>query len=245
MRKAALWIAALTFGAAGLFYAPNFTIDIPETRVHDEIAARLPVTVQKDGINVLVRSAEVDFLDSNAVHVVTDADIAGIGLSGSVRADVTSSLTYRDGAFYLADLSMEDIDIKIDQDSSEKISDVGSIAESLYNGLRGRLEAGNPGAGDALDNLRSKAEEKMQPVIRDTINNILADIPVYDLNGKDLKHNLAALALEDVSFSADAAHVTLDPGSLIIRIILLTLAFIVAALGSLGATMGILGTGRQ
>ena len=163
----------------------------------------------------------------------------------AARADATSGLRYEGGAFYLADLGVGDIEVDIDQKSASRLSDIRSAADGLFKSLQARVEDASPGAGSALEALRGQAESRFGPAASNAIEEALATIPVYDLHGKDLRHDLAALALEDVSFSSEEALVRLSPGTLVLRLLLGALALVLALLGGLGWVMAVANLGRR
>ena len=236
MKKILIWAGiALALGIASfILISPTIRVDVPESKVRSELALKLPMTIDRNGVNVIVRAATVDFLDSNAIHLTAEADLAGFGLSGSASADATSGLRYEGGNFYLTELTFSDIDFVADGESSTRIEDATSVASAAFGRLRSKLDSEVEGAGAALDRLSADAAAKAEPVLRDAIDRAIRSIPVYSLNGRDMKHDLAALALEDVSFSDEAAHADLNPGKALLRIILgIALIFIAA-----GAAIG-------
>lgn len=236
MKKLFAWIGiALAVAiAAIILISPTITIDVPESTVRSQVAQKLPMTIDRNGVNVIVRSATIDFLDGDAIHLTAEADLAGYGLSGSATADATSSLRYEGGNFYLDKLSVDDVAFAPDGESNSRIDDAKKVASAAFGNLRNRLEGEVEGAGAALDRLSEGAAEKAEPILRDAIDRALRSIPVYSLNGRDMKHDLAALALENVSFSAEAAHVDLNPGRALLKLIIAGVLLLVAAAGAVG-----------
>jgi len=245
VKKSVLWAASAALALAALLYSPSITIDIPEAKVRSEVATRLPMTIEKNGVNVLVRSATIDFLESDAIHIVAEADIAGYGLSGAARADVTSGLRYESGAFYLAELDLGDIEISLDQARKSNLGSARDVAGGILGALRERAEALSPGAGAVLEDVEAATRARVEPAAREALDRALASIPVYDLKGRDLKHDLAALAVEDVNFTAQAAQVRLDPGTLVLRLLLAAAALVLAFGASLGWMLMLFGVGRK
>lgn len=233
MKKILIWagIALALALAAFILISPTIRVDVPESKVRSELALKLPMTIDRNGVNVIVRAATVDFLDSNAVRLTAEADLAGFGLSGSASTDATSGLRYENGNFYLTELTFSDVDFALDGESSSRVDDAKDVASAAFGRLRAKLDSEVDGAGAALDRLSADATAKAEPILRDAVDRALRSIPVYSLNGRDMKHDLAALALENVTFSEEAAHADLSPGKALLHIII-SIALIFIAVGA-------------
>jgi hypothetical protein len=72
------------------------------------------------------------------------------------------------------------------------------------------LNEGKADSGDAFDREQARLLERLKPIAIGLLQDSLRSIPIYDLTGKDLKRDVAAMALKDVRFSGDAAHVVLS-----------------------------------
>ena len=216
--KIALWLIAVAIGFI-VFFAPNVDITVPEDKVIAAVNDALPMTIEKSGATVVVKAATVDFLETNVVHITADFDISGMGISGDANIDATSGLRYRNGEFFLTDVSLDNIKGSMDQQSEGKIADVKAIGSGLMGSLREKLSEHNVDAGPAMDRMQAAAVERFKPIILDALNSKLQTTPVYSLNGQSLKHSLAAAALDDIRFFADSAVVSLDPSQLVLRII--------------------------
>lgn len=245
-RKIAMALAGLAaLAVLGiLIFGPRVSISIPETQAQAELAAMLPMTIEKNGVNVVLRSAELDFRADNRVRITADLDIAGYGLSGAGRADATSGLRYEGGNFYLSEISVSDMDITPDAPSSSRIKDATTAFSGLLDRARDAVAADRPEAAPAFDRLRAEAAERLAPRAREAVDQILTQVPVYSLNGKDLAHSAAALALEDISFGEDQVTATLNPQRLILKVLGGIALLILATLGSLGWFASIGGLGR-
>lgn len=232
-------ITATVIAILGLiFTAPRVTIDIPETQVRHEIAARLPITIERSGANIVVRAAQVDFLSTNQINISAETDVAGYGFSGIATTQVTSSLRYEYGSFYLSDLGIDDVQITLDDTSDAKVSDYKSAASGLFATLREKIEDEKKGSGEALDRIVSDTADRIKPKIAYAVDDALKSIPIYSLHNKDMKHNIAALALEDVFFTEDAAHATLNIGRLVLNLVIFGFVGLFWILASVGIVIG-------
>jgi hypothetical protein len=231
----ALVALALTFL---IVTAPEIEVRITEDQVAEQIAAELPKTITKGGLEITVNDATVDFLADNAVRITAVADIAGYGMTGRADADMTSSLEYRDGDFFLTSVDFDDLRLTQDPDTEEKLSDATSVARGLFNRLRDQVEDGEAGAGAALERVADRAMDRFAPAARESVETMMTNIPVYSLNGKGMKESLAAMALKDLHFEETTAVATLSPAQLVLKILLGIAMTGVAGILALGVMMG-------
>lgn len=233
-------IAGAACGLVGLgifgmvLAAPVITIEIPEETVQTEIAAKLPIAVDQAGAQISVTAAKVDFLDSNAAHITAMVDYRGFGVGGTAIADVTSSLRYEAGRFYLDEVSLDDVKTALDAESAGRVDDAKTLAKGFFDRARERLAAGDAKAGAALDRFRDAALNQITPLLEGGIEKAIRDIPIYDLTGRDLKHSLAAAALKDVTFTDTGVIVSLDPAQLMLKILGMIAIGAMALLGAIG-----------
>ena len=135
----------------------NFFEDIDNDELH-----KLPLTFTKVGLEIIVRDADVDFLTENAVRIRADADVSGYGLAGSAIADMTTSITYRDGDFFLTSVAFDDIKFIQDAATEEKLEDGNSVARGLFNTMRDAIADGETGVGAALDRVADRAMDPLK-----------------------------------------------------------------------------------
>lgn len=228
---AGLGIVLLAGAIALLVSRPEFEVAISEDRVAQQIADRLPERIRRAGVDIEISALDADFLAENAVRIRATADVAGFGVSGRAETDATSGLRYADGAFYLSDITVDDVRFALDGQAGAGMQDARSVTSALLGAIRSRLEEENAGAGAAFDRILAEAEPKLAEAVGGAVNALLRSVPVYRLDGRSTAHDLAALALREVRFTDTQAIAVLDPGFALIRI--------VAAVASVLLTIGI------
>jgi hypothetical protein len=211
LKKFGFVVAFLALGLIALgLAAPDFTVSIPEDKAQSEVRARLPKELSRLGAKIVIDAIDLDFRNDDRVGVGVSAKVEGFGISGLVDVKTVSGVRYEAGKFYLEDLSMGDVRFTPDPSASAVIADRQLVAQGALSALRNRLTEGKPEAGDAFDRERMRLAELLKPIVVDLLQDSLRSIPIYDLTGKDLKRDVAAMALKDIRFSADAAHVVLS-----------------------------------
>ena len=215
-------IAFLLVCALGyvIFLADDIEVQFTETQVAEQIEAQLPLTFTKAGLEIIVRDADVDFLTENAVRIRADADVSGYGLAGSAIADMTTSITYRDGDFFLTSVAFDDIKFIQDAATEEKLEDGNSVARGLFNTMRDAIADGETGVGAALDRVADRAMDNIIPIGKDALETVITHIPIYSLNGKDYKQTVAAMALASLTFDDTSVIATLSPAQLVVKILM-------------------------
>jgi hypothetical protein len=223
---------------AYLILGKPITVTVPEDKVRTEVAAKLPMVVKKMGITANITQLEIDFLESDEVFVDIAMDLEGFGLSGFATGTATSGLRYDSGDFFLEDLDLDDLSITATKDSASTITKAATTAESLWNRFKSDKMDDDPEAAVAIEDLKAKALERMIPAARDIADNALKTTPVYSLNNQDMKMDLAALALVDVRFQAEAVEADLDPRNVILWFLGVACMVVMCMILGLGIVLG-------
>jgi len=147
-------------------------------------------------------------------------------LSGTASAKTYTSIRYDDGAFYLTDLKLDDLEVKPSLASRAKLVAIRKAIETFLDDVEIELASG--GNDEALDKLRD-LRNTIGPLLRKTLDENLGKIPVYRLQG-DAKKGAARLILKDISFTNDDAIATLSPAQAMIKIAGFIITAIVLAL---------------
>ena len=232
-------LAFLGLGAYGLL-GSDIEIEVSEAQARQKFQAALPISYSHSRTEALVEKANFDFQDDGRVRLTAEVDIQGYGFSGVAFADAASGIRYAGGNFYLVDVTLDEVDFRMDDESNQRVADVRAVATSIWNMAKDKASEHLPEAGDAIERLKGDAVAGLSAKTRGMVEEALRTTPVYSLNGKGLKESLAVLALKDVRFTSDAVVVTLDPGRLIGKIMVVVLIAGLALLSGLGmvATWG-------
>lgn len=241
IRKIILGLAIVVGLAIAGFalFAPNFFITIPEQTVRSEIDTSLPRTETLLGATVVVDQLVVDFRDDNTIHVSAEFSFDGYTLAGTGETDVVSGLRYENGNFYLRDFSLDNLAIELDTESSAKAEGYRAIGQSLFDrgvSMLGGEDADSQSQQAARELLESARETGLEKA-KVAINTSLTRIPVYSLNGKDIRYDLAALALEDVTFSDTEATAELNPARALRHLLFMGLVIVLSGFAALGWMM--------
>ncbi|MDD9921063.1 MAG: DUF1439 domain-containing protein, partial [Boseongicola sp.] len=212
-------VKILLFGVGSLMavtlavvaFVPDIDVRIPETQVRDAIEERLPINADLDeDIKVSVNDANVDFRsggEKGNVGIFVETEMSGFGLSAKATANTYTAIRYEEGAFYLTDLKLDDLEVKPSLATKAKLAALRTALATFLDELEIELE--DSGNIEALNNLRD-LRTTIGPVLRATLDENLGKIPVYRLQG-DAKKNAARLILKDISFNGDEAIATLSP----------------------------------
>jgi hypothetical protein len=226
-------LAVLGLGGYAVL-GPDIDITVSEAQANLRLQDSLPLTYAKDRVTAVVEKASVDFQSDNRARVTANVDIQGYGFSGVAFADAASGIRYEDGDFYLVDVTLDEVDFRLDDESSQRVADVRAVATSIWNMAKDKAVEHLPEAGDAIERLKGDAVAGLSAKTRGMIEDALRTTPVYSLNGKGLKETFAVMALEDVQFTREAVVIRLDPG----RAVLKLLGFLALGVGGvLGAAV--------
>jgi hypothetical protein len=238
-RRIGLGLAALgaLLALAGLAW-PNFIVTIPEDKAQAEVRARLPKEISRLNVKVTITDIALDFRDDNKVGVIASASATGFGLAGTAEVETASGIRYESGKFYLSDLSLDDIKLKPDDASAPVLADRIAIVQGALAAARARVSDTTRDGGGASDRERARLVERLLPLVKGLLEDSLRSIPIYDLAGKDLKRDLAAMALTDVRFTADAVQAELSPNTFVSTVLLYALACGLGLLSLLSLVLG-------
>ena len=223
---------------------PEIHVTVSKAEAQAKVAEELPRTIEKSLLTMTVTEVGLDFLPSNRVHVTAEVDLEGAGFDGHATVDATSGLRYEDGRFYLADASLGDVRLSSSAESQARVADAEAIGEGLWARMKDRLAGDDPEAGSALDRMRARALEAALPALREHLDEIVRDTPVYSLEDQGMKGWLARAALVDVDFTEDSAVARLDPGRLILKVLGFVLLALLAGLAGLGFTASLMAPSR-
>lgn len=91
-----------------------------------------------------------------------------------------------------------------------------------------------------LDAMKDSAEERVVLAVREALETLLRNVPVYSLNNGTWKHAAAATALKDVRFENGSAVAVLDARKAAGTLALLAASILMGSLAGLGWVMAVL-----
>jgi hypothetical protein len=210
-KKVGVFVALVALGLVALgLAAPDFTVSIAEDKAQAAVRERLPKEISRLGAKITIETVDLDFRDDNKVGVGVLARAEGFGFGGHAEVKTVSGIRYDAGKFYLSDLVLNDIRFTPDPPASAAIADRQMVVQGALAAMRNGLNDSKAESGDAFDREQQRLLERLKPIAVGLLQDSLRSIPIYDLTGKDLKRDVAAMALKDVRFSGDAAHVVLS-----------------------------------
>ena len=260
MKKIILSIVAILIVVA-LYFAftqPTIPVTITEKQAQTSINSQLPMAktvpieipfFKDKRADLLINSVNVDFLDNGKINVlsVIDADIEGRTTTGTVQAE--AKILYKKGSFFLTGVNIINVkfeDIKV-KEKDEKILKTATKAVDKAKNLLGKWNkfAKVEDEGGILEDITSNENiDKMMVGLKaDLIIKAKAEairkienMPVYSLDSKDTKHNLAKLMLKDIVVTDNELTIEMSIQQLISKIML----FIFSGILGLALTIGFL-----
>lgn len=216
--SAVLLIVSVALLAAFLF-APAITIRFSQKDVDAAVERLLPYQIEKSFVTVAFSDLFLDLRSDNKVHISTAFSAEGLSLEGRGTADITSGISYREGKFYLSDLSKEDIEFELSANSKDTLSDLNStVLRFLDREMREAEESDDTERAKSVRNVKAYLTDKLQQDIDTSLDDFLESFPVYDLNRQGAGLKLAALSLEEVRISDENVAATLSFQRFVLRI---------------------------
>lgn len=208
----ALIVLSISLVAAYVF-VPPITIEIQKSQLDREIAERLPYEVDRLIGTVTVNEATVQLGADGKMALQAEFEAKGVTLEGTGTATVLSSVRYGRGKFYLSDLTRDNIEFTLSENSNKNIAETRSFIDNVLNREIEEAEAGDD-VGRIAD-LNAKDSYLKTGLEQDALNvldEFIANFPVYDLNqsGDGLAYIAMAMAMDDVEIAEDKIVATLS-----------------------------------
>lgn len=214
---------------AVLFLVPDIEVRFTEDQVRDAIEERLPLENDIPDIAITVTRAEVDFVgvgEKGGILIAVEVDASAFGLSGSGAVDTETAVRYEDGAFYLSDLKLDDLELKPTLATRAKLATLKKAFDLFLDAVGEEIRTSE--GEEALARFRDQ-RNTIGPLIRAALDESLGSIPVYRLQGSAAK-GAARLVLKDVAFTETEAIATLSPAQAMIKIATALIGGLVALL---------------
>ena len=187
MMKIAKNITLLALGILGLLFIflPVKVIEFTQQDVDNAIKSKIPYVIEEGIARIIVHSATLSLRQGNVVNVNTSFEASAITLEGEGDSNFESGIRYKNGSFYLSDLSKEGIRFEFSSNSAETIDDVRSTLEGLLN--REEAEAADNRdiqRANSVNRVREYAENQLKQDAEETLDKFLKGIPIYSLNSQ-------------------------------------------------------------
>ncbi len=255
--------AGLGFCAAALAGAFAFDVRIPQERIREMVASKLPLERQSGPLRWRADEALVTVLPDGRVGIASRLHVEIMRRQAEVRVDASAVLVYRDGAFWLDALEAKELRVALDgrtPGAAENLAEAQSDAASSRGRLRDRLgevgaaaasrmrdSAMNGRLGAAVDRAADAAEDAVKANAVPVLGAVLHAVPVYRMESSgEWRVRMGAVALTGVTTDGSSIVATLDPAKSAVTyviVIVLALAFaialLVAVLGAAGPLSGL------
>ena len=198
-------------------FVPDIEVRFTEDQARDAIRDHLPLEKASGDLRMDVTAADVDFSgrgDKGGIGITSDFDISGMGLAGSGEVDTFSRVLYDDGAFYLTDLQLDDLTITPSLATRAKLAALRKAWEVFLDEVGEDIRTKE---GDEALAKFTEARRTLGPTVHAVLNDSLAGIPIYRLEG-DAAKGAARLVLKDVIFTDREAIAILSPAQAMIKI---------------------------
>lgn len=206
----ALAALLLAIGAAYVLL-PVVTVEIPKSHIDGAIETNLPHELDRGLVTVTVSGATVDPQADGRLRVNAEFTASGLTLEGVGRAAINSRLRYDGGKVYLSDLSTEDIDFQLSDNSSETISDIRSTISGILGRETEEAEAeGDAGRLQRLTGASDYIDTQLADDVLATVDGFLKTFPIYDLSRAEGYLSYATLALQDIGVAEGRVLVTVS-----------------------------------
>lgn len=197
---------------------PDFEVVIPEDEVRDRIEDALPVRSGSTELELTVTDATVDFLgtgEKGQVALTGEVKLAGFGMAATSEVDTVTAIRYEDGDFYLSDLRLDDLSLTPTLATRAKIAALKRAWQPLIDQFAAEVRTAE---GDmTFEEAKAEFQRTLIPLVRQAMDEALATIPVYRLQG-DAAKGAARLILKDIAFTDGEAIAILSPAQAMIKI---------------------------
>lgn len=223
-----LLLAVLAGLGAVLALRPLLPVSVSENQVSAQIAERLPKRIEKGALTVTILSMRPDFSPGdtadNRVGLAVLAEIGGLGLAVRADAEASGRLDYREGAFYLAEVTVGKVALLPAPDAGPVSGGEsgGGLAGALLGAIGGQLDKhlGGAAGGADLTRLLERADPRILKAVGGVVEGYLAETPVYVLSDRGLAGSLAAETLVDITFTETTAVARFDTGGTLPRMLI-------------------------
>jgi hypothetical protein len=181
-------------GAALIGFActvEDVTLQVQEADTQLTLAAMMPTEIDYADAKIKLTDGSVNFVDGGAAKMTAFVTYAGQGVGGDAFADLTASLNYESGQVFLSDVSIIAISSVFDPTTAPRLQrPVDAVATESY---------------------RKAGVVEITPIVLGALEKAFREHPVVTLSGASTKRSLSDAQFQTVSFTDDAAVVTVTP----------------------------------
>lgn len=223
----ALIFSLKIFAVEGELQDGKYVVHISKEQIEEAIEQALPIEETKMGVDMEVNAVSVDFSNSGKITVDAKYSTSGYGVNSHGNAIIRSLLKYDSGDFYLYELEV--VDFTQDFEDEDTVSSLKKAADGMFKKFVSKVTVdGDDDSKQAFNELR----EHYVPLIKESISNGLkrkiSTTPVYSLNGKGVKEDVAAMALEEVTVSASGLTVYLSFSGIVFGVMIWVVSALLA-----------------
>lgn len=214
-------LAILIFGLAILgiiLFAKDFNVEISESRAQAAIDSKISKgVIRSRGIELVIRSAIIDFKSNDTAAVTVDFSAAGFGYAGDIEGDFATGLRYDAPQIFLENIVPVKMELAFDDKTENKIQDIKNVGSDFLRRQKKKMLSEN--AKGSLENILSRNETAVKDFAAESTYKFFETLPLYNLNEAGLQSSLVSMALKDVKFTENSAVITLSPVQALLKIL--------------------------
>jgi len=169
------------------------------------------------GVSIFPKNISIDFKASNRAKIKSDVALDGHGYAGQFSGEFASGINYHRPRLYLDDLKLIDGGFTTDETTQSELEDLKKVAADILRRQREERKPEDPNI--AFDNSKAKNTQLVEKFTVSATKAFLENIPIYNVANSGKTGLAASLALKDVRFTEDAAIITLNPVTALLRIL--------------------------
>ena len=126
-------LAVLVLCGIGIvLFAKDFEVKISEQTAQEAINAQIKAgPVNKLGVKIELKKAEVDFRPDNTMKISADFGTEALGYSHTIDGVFQSGISYRSPSLYLNNISPVKVEVQSDDETKEELSEIKSAARKF------------------------------------------------------------------------------------------------------------------
>lgn len=195
-------------------------INIPQSALKHELGRKLPIRKDAGPVTANIQDAILDLLEDGNIRIRVAADVEGPGISTTSLADIKAKISYEEGQVWIADISLDDVQIS---ESPIKI-ETGDLNNETWNSYLDDMSIDDEASAFFL--LKRKLLLDSIPGLQANIQERLSRRPALDLSDRGIKGQLAQALIGDLNVKQGTLEVIIRLSNWITHSLLLSLTFI-------------------
>ena len=217
--------AIVVVGIVGMFFVPDINLTFTENQVNTIVKDKLPAESGTAIIKHTVLEADISFNEDGTATVK-----ARVSSKVANRDAVTSTITgtaipvYHNSAIYLDRFKLIKFETDFKRPEAGSTGKLGETARAFGVDTEALKDV-------IFENTKNdQAFFGAEELATSATQFFLDKYPVYDLKGRDMKHDVASWALNDIQVSGDKVTIVLSPATLTTRILVTALFCVMAVI---------------